>query len=486
MTTRGPVALACLCLFSAGFLAMKQTSSQHDRRTGQAADGVPTEVEQRDSRSASVFDEPQIPTERDSSLRQSITTALMPPPDMPFPVSSPKEQPGRLSAPKTAQPIPLDSKQLAILREAIKLELPNAKPGEIDILTRQWQGMPLHVVRDMLRIRRQFPLRGSGSGPQLITPLPIPSPHQIPNTPMVITPDNRLPFPVPVPVSPSVIAFRQARDVIVNNIANAKTPAFKRSRVIFGDLPSIEIPAVSPDKSPDRSPPSLLRIGIGVRVAAVQRDWSQGTLQTTGRKLDFAIQSRGFFVLSDGRRTIYTRRGNFQRDATGRLVLAIGKDSWRVRTIADKTVTTVNGGAAISVTALQLATFKNRDGLRPLGDCLFTATKKSGPATVHRGKSAKIGVIKSGCLEAFNVDLKHEQAELQDIVGQMKALRLAEEAFQDDEPHIPPRRPIVKKPGVQRMSGTAPKENTDKWIDDLIHSEKYREIERSLGIRPGN
>src|SRR5438552_3646494 len=60
--------------------------------------------------------------------------------------------------------------------------------------------------------------------------------------------------------------------------------------------------------------------GFGVAVGAIDSLFQQGAVTPTGRSLDAAIQGRGFFVLSNGATTAYSRAGSFAIDAGGFLV----------------------------------------------------------------------------------------------------------------------------------------------------------------------
>lgn len=105
-------------------------------------------------------------------------------------------------------------------------------------------------------------------------------------------------------------------DVIGNNIANVNTIGFKAGRVTFSDLFSQTINgAQSP--SGDRGGINPRQVGLGVQVGSIDTIFTQGSIQTTNRLLDLAIQGNGFFALSDGQRQFYTRAGNFVIDGEG-------------------------------------------------------------------------------------------------------------------------------------------------------------------------
>lgn len=92
--------------------------------------------------------------------------------------------------------------------------------------------------------------------------------------------------------------------VIANNLANSQSVGFKSSRAEFSDMFS----------GSQTSP------GNGVRVAAITQNFSQGTLNGTGRELDMAIDGEGFFILADGTGkydNVYTRNGSFKLDKEG-------------------------------------------------------------------------------------------------------------------------------------------------------------------------
>jgi flagellar hook protein FlgE len=63
-----------------------------------------------------------------------------------------------------------------------------------------------------------------------------------------------------------------------------------------------------------------IQIGLGSKIGSIDMNFSQGNLESTGISTDLAIQGDGLFVVSDGQRNYYTRAGNFQLDANGRLV----------------------------------------------------------------------------------------------------------------------------------------------------------------------
>jgi flagellar hook protein FlgE len=98
-------------------------------------------------------------------------------------------------------------------------------------------------------------------------------------------------------------------EVIGNNIANANTYGAKTSRAEFAD---VYANAIGGTKN---------AIGIGVSVAAVAQQFTQGNITGTDNPLDVAINGGGFFQLRDTSGAIsYSRNGQFKVDNAGFIV----------------------------------------------------------------------------------------------------------------------------------------------------------------------
>lgn len=108
-------------------------------------------------------------------------------------------------------------------------------------------------------------------------------------------------------------------DVIGNNVANANTVGFKTGRVTFQEgYAQLMRGAARPQGGIGGTNPQ--QVGTGMRVGSVDTLFSQGSFESTGISTDLAIQGNAFFTVSDGQSRSYTRAGNFQMDASGRLV----------------------------------------------------------------------------------------------------------------------------------------------------------------------
>ena len=106
-------------------------------------------------------------------------------------------------------------------------------------------------------------------------------------------------------------------DVVGNNIANVNTVGFKGSSVIFQDTLSQLLRGASGSTGADDAGVNPMQVGLGVKVGAIDIDFTQGASQLTGRATDVAIQGDGFFIVRAAEETLYTRAGSFTFDENG-------------------------------------------------------------------------------------------------------------------------------------------------------------------------
>ncbi|HKW84770.1 MAG TPA: flagellar hook protein FlgE [Burkholderiaceae bacterium] len=102
-------------------------------------------------------------------------------------------------------------------------------------------------------------------------------------------------------------------EVIGNNVANANTIGAKASRAEFADMYASALNGAG-----------TTTIGIGVNLAAVTQQFTQGNITTTENPLDLAINGNGFFEVTNGIQTLYTRNGQFQANKDGYIVNSAG------------------------------------------------------------------------------------------------------------------------------------------------------------------
>ncbi|WP_263832444.1 flagellar hook protein FlgE [Sulfurospirillum oryzae] len=116
-------------------------------------------------------------------------------------------------------------------------------------------------------------------------------------------------------------AHQIAMDVEGNNIANVNTTGYKYSRANFSDLLS-QTAKIATAPQGELGGKNAMQIGLGTQISTVTKIFKQGSIETTDKTTDLAIQGDGFFVVSpDGGSTYkYTRSGDFTFDANGNFV----------------------------------------------------------------------------------------------------------------------------------------------------------------------
>jgi flagellar basal body rod protein FlgG len=96
----------------------------------------------------------------------------------------------------------------------------------------------------------------------------------------------------------------ESLDMLGNNLANASSSGFKMDREFYS--------LYSSGHQEDNS-----------TLPTIDREWidlAQGTIQSTGRPLDIALDGKGFFVVNGPSGPLYTRNGSFQIASTGLIV----------------------------------------------------------------------------------------------------------------------------------------------------------------------
>lgn len=232
-------------------------------------------------------------------------------------------------------------------------------------------------------------------------------------------------------------AQKLAIDVISNNLANANTVGFKKSRSEFQDLMYQTISQAGSITSAGSQIPTGIDIGMGTMPVGVQKMFLQGDFKETNNELELAIEGKGFFkVLSNGEE-LYTRAGNFKLDADGNLCtpngdvlqpqITIPSDAVSISIDKTGTVTVFDPeGAGTSLGVLELYTFPNTGGLYSLGHNLYRPTDASGDAIYGVPGSDGVGTLAQGFLEMSNVD----------VVEEMVSMIMAQRAYETNSKAI--------------------------------------------------
>ncbi len=229
-------------------------------------------------------------------------------------------------------------------------------------------------------------------------------------------------------------------DVISNNLANASTTGFKKTRAEFEDLLSETVRGASAPTARGGGEPTPFQVGLGVHTGTTTRSFAPGDLLNTQNPLDLAIEGNGFFrVQRSSGDPAYTRAGNFRVDATGRLVTTHGEmvepgitvppDATAVTISPDGTVTATVPGRAdpAPLGQLTLATFTNPSGLESIGNNLFVQTVASGDAQQVRPGDQGAGTLAQGMLEGANVKAVEEMI---DMIATQRAYELNSKVIQ--------------------------------------------------------
>ncbi len=121
----------------------------------------------------------------------------------------------------------------------------------------------------------------------------------------------------------SLVAHQAKFDVISNNLANASTVGYKSNRANFAEQFNqiySRGKASESEKGYANGGIDPLQFGLGVKLASINKDFSQGVIESTNRPLDVALQGDGFFVVKNNGVQRFSRFGAFKLDRDGYLV----------------------------------------------------------------------------------------------------------------------------------------------------------------------
>jgi flagellar basal-body rod protein FlgG len=210
-------------------------------------------------------------------------------------------------------------------------------------------------------------------------------------------------------------------DVRANNMANVGTSGVKRSRAEFEDLmysTSLEPGAATGLNSIS---PTGVQTGLGVKTAAVTKDFEQGSSKVTKAPFDLEIEGPGFFPVQMQNGQIgYTRDGQFKKGPDGKLQDKNGNVLQPEIVIPpNATGVEISPQGLVQITLdvstqpqnigqLQLVGFVNPAGLKSIGGNHFIPTNASGvPQQGQPGQNA-LGTVAQGQVETSNVNIVDE------------------------------------------------------------------------------
>lgn len=222
-------------------------------------------------------------------------------------------------------------------------------------------------------------------------------------------------------------AQQMQTDVVANNLANANTTGFKKSRSNFEDLMYRTMQVAGQTTPGGGQVPTGIQVGMGVKPTSVQKLFTQGDFIQTDNQLDMAIQGRGFFRVLHGDEDLYTRAGNFTLDSEGFLTtpsgdrlqpeISLPEDTITITLQDNGTLTALGADETILATEnILISTFINSAGLFAVGNNLYRSTEGSGDATEVTPGEEGAGTVVNNFLEGSNVSVVEEMVSL--ISGQ--------------------------------------------------------------------
>lgn len=214
-------------------------------------------------------------------------------------------------------------------------------------------------------------------------------------------------------------------NTISNNIANANTVGFKKSRAEFDDLLYETVKSAGSRSSATTRYTVGVQIGTGAKLSGTRKIFQQGNPQITNRPFDLMINGDGFFaIVMPNNEVRYTRDGSFNVDKTGTLVNKHGYKVFPTLTMPPNTLTVqisetgnvdayVNGQVEpVNVGQIPVFTFTNAVALKSAGKNLYTVTSSSGSPNQLIAGSENAGIIMQGALESSNVSIMNEMTNL--------------------------------------------------------------------------
>jgi flagellar basal-body rod protein FlgG len=220
-------------------------------------------------------------------------------------------------------------------------------------------------------------------------------------------------------------------DTISNNLSNVNTSGYKKQRAEFEDLIYQTIRTAGTPATEDTVTPVGVQMGHGVKLAATQREFTQGALQNTEGISDIALSGDGFFriMMYDGSYA-YTRDGSFKIDSNGQLVTSNGykvmpeiilpenfiPSTLNIAQDGRVSVKIPGNDDPIDVGQIELYRFPNPAGLSAVGENAFKLSNASGDPIAGRPGYDGMGKTIHKMLEMSNVSVVREMVNM--IVAQ--------------------------------------------------------------------
>lgn len=211
-------------------------------------------------------------------------------------------------------------------------------------------------------------------------------------------------------------ADAEAVRVIGHNIANAQVVGYRR-QIPVNSLSTTFAAAA------DEAALSMRALEMSAPTTHISADLRAGSLQSTGRSLDVALEGSGYLVLQGASGSLLTRRGDLQVSAEGMLTAATGElvlgEQGPIEIGTGTPVIAADGTISVNeqmVDRLRVVQVTNGEGLQYLGNGMFSASDTAGVVTQEQA------LLRQGFLESSNISPVGE------MVQMMEAMRRFESA----------------------------------------------------------
>jgi len=217
-----------------------------------------------------------------------------------------------------------------------------------------------------------------------------------------------------------MLASMRRMELVTNNLANAQTTGFKQERTATSTFAEA---LIMQDGSPSPMAPTGSRGPLGqLGMAAVSEDplvdFTQGSMQETGRAYDFALEGPGFFSLQTPDGVRYSRDGSFTRDGLGRLAtgegdLVLGADGNPIQIPGGKMQVRPDGTVQVDdqdVGKLAIVEFDLEQPLRKVGNNQFAPRNDGDQPHAAQGTA-----VRQSFIESSNVDMAGAQTTMLEL-----------------------------------------------------------------------
>ncbi len=234
-------------------------------------------------------------------------------------------------------------------------------------------------------------------------------------------------------------------DVVANNLANVNTVGFKKARAEFQDLLYQAGKKAGSETSSGNQIPVGVEVGMGSRITATKKMFTQGDFKQTDSAYDWVIEGDGFFQFDDNGRTVYSKAGSLMTNKDGVLVnpeglklipqVTVPQDAVKFQILPDGTWDARDKVEnKLASGRIELVRFINPAGLRSIGRNLYDISDSSGSPVKGNPGETGFGTITQNAVEMSNVNVVDEMVQM--IAGQRayeintKAIQTADQILQ--------------------------------------------------------